>query len=60
MQKLMISLSHGGTIKLINNMSSSFDEDVLVWSAGQEAHFRVLFYQLTYKFNDCLGPITEK
>lgn len=42
MQKLMVSLSHGGAIKLIDNMSSSsFDEDVLVWSEGQEEHFKV-------------------
>ena len=41
MQKLMVSLSHGGAIKLIDNMSSSFDEDVLVWSTGQEEHFKV-------------------
>ena len=41
MQKLMLSLSHGGTIKLIDNMCSSFDEEVLLWSMGQEAHFKV-------------------
>ena len=40
MQKLMLSLSHSGTMKLIDNMCSSFD-DVLVWSMGQEMHFKV-------------------
>ena len=41
LQKLMVSFSHGGTIKLIEAMSESFDEDVLTWSAGQEQHLKV-------------------
>ena len=37
----MISLSHAGTIKLLNNMCDSYDAEALVWSDGQKDHFEV-------------------
>ena len=40
---MMISFSHGGTIKLIKSRahSDSYDEDVLLWSMKQEEHLKV-------------------
>ena len=40
----MLSLSHAGTIKLIDNIASSHDEDVLRWSQEQQDYFEVIHY----------------
>ena len=43
-----MSFSYGGTIKLVDSMSDSYDEDALLWSHRQEEHFKVIEYFSPY------------